>query len=581
MRVSLPRIHYAERVGPLGCDRIHYAERVGPLGREGLGTLRRTEPDWGPGSRMADDDALYEFKSVRTSRGREARTLAKWQYEGWELVTQSQGRLRTKMTFRRVKPKTRRHKVAVSGALIMLLVITGIVAGDTHVPAKIGQAIDRITDERVPPDSDGDGIPDQAETSGWRAQGGDVYITDPDNPDTDGDGLTDGDEAGRLVTKSVNVYYGYSNPLLPDTDGDGLGDADEADLGLDPFDRDSDDDQLADGYEVEVVGSAPDTADTDGDGFEDGYEDANRESQGLDPLWVDVKVSKASYATDFAKGAVAGDLWREDSLAWLAGNLASGSSSLIPGVGWIVGGIADVRDAIGSAIHADWVGSGFSAVGVVPDVGDAVAIPGKAAKFVARNPELAAATAAIIATAAKVPETFKVNAAKQIWKNHWDDLVGAGASEKALLRLLKGPTKLDDLAGALKRPTHVQGPAARFFAEGKDGEVFLEKVYGATVKGADKQVWASTKGYIGKGRFFDVFVGGVAHESKVGHVAWSTSIDNQIRKDAWLIQNGTIEGAHWHFFASSASNTVGADKKVLDLLDELGIPYTIHLPAKP
>jgi Bacterial TSP3 repeat len=529
---------------------------------------------------MADVDALYEFKSVRTMRGREARTLAKWPNEGWELVTQSQGRLRTKMTFRRVKPKSRRRVVAVSGGLIMLLVITGSVAGDTHVPAKVGQAIDRIADERVPPDSDGDGIPDQVETSGWRTQGGAVYRTNPYSRDTDGDGLTDGDEAGRLVTKSENVYYGYSNPLLPDTDSDGLSDAAEADLGLDPFDRDSDDDQLSDGYEVEVVGTAPDMADTDGDGFDDGYEDANRESQGLDPLRVDVKVSKASYVTGFAKGAVAGDLWREDSLAWLAGSLTSGAASLIPGPGWIVGGIADVRDAIGSGIHADWVGSGFSAVGLVPDVGDAVAIPGKAVKFVARNPELAAAAAAIIVGLAKVPDKIKVNAAKQIWKN-WDDLVDAGASEKALLNLQKGRTNLDDLAGALKRATHVQGPAARFFAKGKDGEVFLENLYGATLKGADKQVWASTKGYIGKGRFFDVFVEGVAHESKVGHVAWSKSIENQIRKDAWLIQNGTIEGAHWHFFASSASNTVGADKKVLNLLDELGIPYTIHLPAKP
>ena len=30
--------------------------------------------------------------------------------------------------------------------------------------------------------------------------------------------------------------------------------------------------------------------------------------------------------------------------------------------------------------------------------------------------------------------------------------------------------------------------------------------------------------------------------------------------------------AHWHFFASSASNTIGADERVLDLLDQLGGP---------
>jgi len=534
---------------------------------------------------MADDDEHYDFKSARTIRGRQARTIAKWQSHGWELVAQSQGRLGTEITFRRVKPKTRRRMVAVSGGLILLLVITCIVAGLTHVPSRVGQAIDRITDQGVPTDSDGDGIPDQAETSGWRTQDGSVYRTNPDSRDTDGDGLTDGDEAGVLVTnaQSGDAYYGYSNPRLHDTDGDSLGDADEADLSLDPFDRDSDDDHLEDGHEVEVVGSAPDTADTDGDGFEDGYEDAKRESQGLDPLWVDVKVSKASYATDFAKGAIAGDLWRDDSFAWLAGNLASGGSSFIPGVGWIVGGIADVRDAVGSAIHADWVGSGFSAVGVVPNIGDAVAIPGKAGKFVARNPELAAATAAAIVGLNKVPEKIKIEAAKKIWKN-WDDLIDASASEKTLLQLQKGRTDLDNVAAGLKRSIPVEGPPAKFF-EWRDGEKYLADRYGAIVNGVNKQVRASTEGCMkvcnSKIRIFDVFVDGVAHESKVGHVAWSKFTRNQIREDAWLVKKGDIESAHWHFFASSRSNTIGADKRIYDLLDELGIPYTIHLPAKP
>ena len=67
---------------------------------------------------MADDNAHYEFKSVRTIRGRQARTIAKWQSDGWELVAQSQGRLRTEITFGRVKSKKRRRIVAMSGGLI-------------------------------------------------------------------------------------------------------------------------------------------------------------------------------------------------------------------------------------------------------------------------------------------------------------------------------------------------------------------------------------------------------------------------------------------------------------------------------
>lgn len=456
--------------------------------------------------------------------------------------------------------------------------------GITHALEKFGLPSDSAAKPTTPADSDGDGLPDKVEESGWLTHDG-SYRTDPNEADTDGDGLTDGDEAGALVgtAKSESVYAGYSNPSLPDTDGDGLGDADEADLGLDPFDRDSDDDELEDGREVEVVGSDPDATDTDGDGFDDGYEDANRDTQGRDPLLVDVKVSKMSYATDFAKGALLGDLNREDTLAWLAGNLTSGGSSLIPGIGWIVGGLADVRDAIGSAIHADWVGTGFSAVGVVPDVGDAVAIPGKAAKFVARNPELAAAVAATIVALNKVPDKIKVEAAKKIWKS-WDDLRAAGASEKALLQLSKGQTNLDELADAIKRSTHVEGPPAKFFADGYVGEAWLEELYGANVLGVSRQVRALTKGCNGPCnltdlRILDVLVDGVAHESKVGYKRWDQEIEKQIRSDAYLIKNGDIEGAHWHFFASSYNNMMGADPKVLDLLDELGIPYTIHLPA--
>jgi hypothetical protein len=440
-------------------------------------------------------------------------------------------------------------------------------------------------------DSDHDGLADRIEESGWVIQGGAEFHTDPHLADTDKDGLTDGDEAGGPVTHAqaefalngrTGFYVGYSNPLIPDSDGDGLSDADEADLSLDPGDRDTDHDGLDDMREVEVIGSAPDVADTDGDGFEDGYEVANRESQGLNPSWPDVKVSRSDYVIDFAKGAVLGDLDREDSLAWLAGNLAAGGSSAIPVVGWVVGGVADVRDAIGSAIHADWVGSGFSAVGVVPDLGDAVAIPGKAAKFVARNPELAAATAAITVGFTKVPEAIKVRAAKLIWKD-WDNLRSAGASDKALLQLEKGRTNLDELAATVARPGHVQGHTAKFFSTGYAGEAWLEGIYSATVSGATKQVSASTKGCLLVcnlvRRRFDVLVDGVAHESKVGRVPWSPSVERQIRSDAWLIETGQIEGAHWDFMASSVSNTIGANPKVLDLLDEVGIPYTIHLPG--
>lgn len=495
------------------------------------------------------------------------------------------------------KKRPRARWVFMVVAVLTVALTTGVAI---HVVLqKAGSIAELATKQTTPPDADRDGLPDEVEQAGWTTDLGTEYRTDPRVADTDGDGLTDGDEAGALTGWSAErsedddaaeaapalesgTYSGYSDPLASDSDGDALGDAHEADLGLDPLDSDSDDDDLKDGPEVEVVGTDPETVDTDGDGFADGFEQANKESQGLNPLWVDIKVSKTDHVVDFAKGAVLGDLDREDSLAWLAGNLTSGASSTVPVVGWVVGGVADVRDAIGSAIHADWVGSGFSAAGVLPYGGDAVAIPGKAAKFVLRNPELAAAVAAAIVAISKVPNSIKVEASKQIFKG-WDDLRSAGASERALLRLETGRINLDHLAIAMKRPSHVPGDSTGIFAKWQDGEAWVATKYGAGTRGVDEQVRFPTAGCgaicASNVRIADTFVDGVAHESKVGYTYWSQSIEREIRKDAWLVGSGEIESAHWHFFASGTSNTIGASPKVLDRLDAEGIAYTIHPPV--
>ncbi len=435
-------------------------------------------------------------------------------------------------------------------------------------------------------DSDDDDLDDNAETSGWLSTRGAVYRTDPMDPDTDDDGLTDGEEAGQAVSDPDTgvEFVVFSSPLMSDTDGDGLSDAAEADLSLDAFDRDSDGDEVEDGREVEYLGTAPDVADTDCDGLDDGYEVKNQESQGLDPLSADVKVEPATYAREFAQGAFVGEIVPGDSLAWLVGNLASGSSSFIPGVGWVIGGAADLRDAIGSGIHADWVGAGFSVVGMAPAIGDAAAIPAKTAKFVLRHPELAPAVGAAIVALKWVPDDIKVATVAQVTPN-WAYLMAAGSSEKSLLRLQEGRVGLDSLAEAMKRPGHVNVNSGRagFFDTGKDGETFLAGLYPATDGSKYTQIARSTKDCIEACndflRRFDVLADNVAHESKVGRVNLSPSIERQIRSDAYLVDQGDIDGAHWHFFASAVSKTLGPSKPVLDLLDELEIPYTIHIPA--
>lgn len=428
-----------------------------------------------------------------------------------------------------------------------MVVLSGLVIA--RAPDRLGPLGDWASRWMTPTDSDHDGLPDAVERSGWKTTSGTVR----------------------------------TDPARADTDGDGLEDAREADEGLDPLDTDTDDDELSDGDEVEIIGTDALAADSDADGFEDGYEHANRESRGLSPVHVDVKVSKRQYVTDFAKGAVLGDLNREDSLAWLAGNLASGGSSFLPGVGWVVGGLADVRDAVGSAIRADWVGSAFSAAGVLPSVGDTAAIPNKAAAFVARNPELAASVTAAVLSLKAVPERIKRETARRNYPNSWGTLTRAGAGEKALMKMAGRKADLNELALSLRRPGHVPAGSSSFFADGWKGEAHLESILRRDGTKVETQVIESTEDCVEVcnpfRRRFDVVAGRVAHESKVGYKLFTPSVAMQIQSDAYLIKTGRIRGAHWHFFPSAVTRMVGADRKVLELLDQSKIRYTIYLPG--
>ncbi|QCO97282.1 hypothetical protein FCN77_05575 [Arthrobacter sp. 24S4-2] len=65
----------------------------------------------------------YETRSVKTVRGMEARTRAKLENEGWEFVFQTQGTLRTELTFRRPKPEIPWKLIGIGGGLIALVIM--------------------------------------------------------------------------------------------------------------------------------------------------------------------------------------------------------------------------------------------------------------------------------------------------------------------------------------------------------------------------------------------------------------------------------------------------------------------------
>jgi hypothetical protein len=57
-------------------------------------------------------------------------------------------------------------------------------------------------------------------------------------------------------------------------------------------------------------------------------------------------------------------------------------------VGWVVGALADVRDAVGSAAKGEWAGAGLSVLGVLPVVGDVGKLVGRVVEFTRRHGKL-------------------------------------------------------------------------------------------------------------------------------------------------------------------------------------------------
>ena len=124
-------------------------------------------------------------------------------------------------------------------------------------------------------DTDDDGLPNLIEKE---------IGSDPYNPDTDGDNLPDGYEAltlGTDPTKPDTDENGVSD-YDEDFDNDGLSNGQEYELGTEPYNEDTDGDGLKDGEEINTYGTDPLKVDTDEDGLDDGDE-IYFETDPLDP----------------------------------------------------------------------------------------------------------------------------------------------------------------------------------------------------------------------------------------------------------------------------------------------------------
>ena len=430
-------------------------------------------------------------------------------------------------------------------------------------------------------DTDGDGLTDCEEERPMRDSAGFLEFTsDPRLFDTDGDGLSDGQEIGPSFNFDElpeifgfdfsqlgdgKVYFVFSDPRVDDTDGDGLGDAEEADFGSRARSNETDGDGLGDLREMEI-GSDPSNVNTDGDERDDGFEDLNRDAD-FDPLVFTDEMDKWGYAGDFALGAVCGELLglcERDSIAWLAGNISGGFAV-----------VTDIRDAIGNLFRLDFVGVGVNLFSVIPFAGDAGSAVAKTLKFIRRVSSNAGAALRMFMRIDQIPRAAKVQLLDDAVDGGLGPLRNAGLDDDMAIRFAAKGVDIRLLDDAVQGATRVARGGG--FVNWKDAETALQTAMGGSKRGFPPiPPQRGTAGY----RFVDSYndVTGVAAEAKTGFARLSPFVQRQIDRDVALLTQRRVTRLEWHFYPSSASETLGPSRELLDELRNRGIDYVVHLP---
>lgn len=74
-----------------------------------------------------DREVKYDLTTVRSVRGLEARTIAKWEKDGWEFVSQEVGKIQTQITFRRPKTPVPWRTLAIIGGVLAVCAVVIVI----------------------------------------------------------------------------------------------------------------------------------------------------------------------------------------------------------------------------------------------------------------------------------------------------------------------------------------------------------------------------------------------------------------------------------------------------------------------
>ena len=69
---------------------------------------------------------------------------------------------------------------------------------------------------------------------------------------------------------------------------------------------------------------------------------------------------------------------------------------------------------------------------------------------------------------------------------------------------------------------------------------------------------------------------GVIAEAKYGYQAFSSFIQSEVARDAWLLQSGAVNEVQWHFYYSQVSQTIGGSYNLIRALLDAGIHVIFH-----
>ncbi|MET4136475.1 hypothetical protein [Pseudarthrobacter sp. PvP090] len=287
------------------------------------------------------------------------------------------------------------------------------------------------------------------------------------------------------------------------------------------------------------------------------------------------------WASEFGKGAALGDAGDGTTVPFLLGSISSSAVSFIPVIGWIAGAILDLRDLIANTVKTDWVAAGMSLAGVVPYVGDTANIIAKVTKFLGRSAHLVDDVVAAIAKLDDVPAHVRADIVAGINSN-WDALRKAapGMSDTSFLRLASSRQGADHIVSALKRSNASVGTSIPFVSHWREAEDAVAGLF--NVAAHQRQLYRRAPDFT-FGRYADMIDdAGFMREVKSGFVPFGYKVRRQIEKDAAILadaagQNDEVLGVVWHF-VGGRTGLLGADPRVLDLLDAKGIAYIIHLP---